>query len=50
MAVTLRDVAAKAGVSPITASRALNSSGYVSRSFVIASSPPLPSLVMCQTQ
>jgi LacI family transcriptional regulator len=31
MAVTLRDVAAKAGVSPITASRALNNSGYVSR-------------------
>src|SRR5690349_18504364 len=31
MAVTLRDVAARAGVSPITASRALNNSGYVSR-------------------
>jgi LacI family transcriptional regulator len=31
MAVTLREVAARAGVSPITASRALNNAGYVSR-------------------
>jgi LacI family transcriptional regulator len=31
MAVTLREVAARAGVSPITASRALNDTGYVSR-------------------
>jgi LacI family transcriptional regulator len=31
MAVTLRDVAARAGVSPTTASRALNKTGYVSQ-------------------
>ena len=31
MAVTLREVAARAGVSPITVSRALNNTGYVSR-------------------
>src|SRR4051794_10384678 len=31
MAVTLRDVAARAGVSAITASRALNKTGYVSQ-------------------
>ena len=30
MAVTLREVAARAGVSPITVSRALNNTGYVS--------------------
>jgi LacI family transcriptional regulator len=31
MAVTLREVAARAGVSPITVSRALNNTGYVSQ-------------------
>jgi LacI family transcriptional regulator len=44
MAATLRDVAAHAGVSPITASRALNNSGYVSekvRARVIAAAAEL---------